>query len=102
MTYNVIIKAEAHADALHAYLYYEEQQQGLGEKFLDTLIKRYEDLTLHPVHYGFINKDPLKVLRDVRLKSFPYVIVFEIINYDVIVYAVHHHKSHPKRKLRKR
>lgn len=61
MTYNVIIKAEAHADALHAYLYYEEQQQGLGEKFLDTLTKRYEDIALHPVHYGFIDEDPLKV-----------------------------------------
>lgn len=93
---------EAHNDALNAYLYYEGQRPGLGDKFLVSLDKKYDDLTLHPYHYSFIDEDSLKVLRDIRLDNFPYVIVFEIANNDVIVYAVHHLHQHPSRKLRKK
>lgn len=46
------------------------------------------------MHYSFIDEDPLKVLRDIRLKKFPYVIVFEIIKNDVLVYAMHHLHKH--------
>lgn len=99
MPFNVIITSEAHYDALNAFVYYEEKQQGLGEKFLNNLDKRYIDLSLHPYNYSYINEDPLKILRDVRLKNFPYVIVFEIAETDVIVYAIHHLKKHPEQKL---
>jgi len=99
MTFNVFIKAEAHEDAVTAFLYYEEKQYGLGEKFLNSLHNKYSDISLHPYNYSFIDEDPLKVLRDVRLRSFPYVIVFEIVNMDVIVYAVHHFKRNPFQKL---
>ena len=100
MAFSVIIKAEAHKDVLNAFFYYEEQQQGLGEKFLKSLDERYSDLLIHPYNYSFINEDPLKVLRDVRLKKFPYVIVFEIADDIVIVYAVHNLKRHSGQKLR--
>ena len=100
MGFDLIIKAEAHEDVLSAFVYYEEQQQGLGEKFLKSLDEKYSDLLIHPYNYSFINEDPLKVLRDIRLKNFPYAIVFEIADNVVIVYAVHHLKRHPDRKLR--
>ncbi len=57
MAFNLIIKAEAHEDALTAFLYYDEKQQGLGEKFLDSLSKRYSDLSFHPYNYSFIDED---------------------------------------------
>jgi hypothetical protein len=53
MAFEVIIKAEAHEDALRAFLYYEGQKEGLGEKFLEALSKRYNDLSNHPNHYSF-------------------------------------------------
>ncbi len=40
MSYNVIIKAEAHADALNEYLYYKEPQQGQVEKFFKQATKK--------------------------------------------------------------
>lgn len=100
MPFNVVINAAANEDVLEAYRYYEKQQQGLGERFLSQLRKKYTALSLHPTHYGFIDEDPLKVLRDVRLEKFPYVIVFEIVENDVIVYAVHHLRKHPGNKPR--
>ncbi len=51
MAFSLVIKAEAHQDALEAYEYYENKQQGLGDKFLDSLSKRYLDLSIHPHHY---------------------------------------------------
>jgi hypothetical protein len=37
MAFRVIITREAHNDTLEAYRYYEEKQNGLGERFLDIL-----------------------------------------------------------------
>ena len=65
-----VVKKEAHQDTIDAYNYYEQKQSGLGEKFLESLLERYTDLSKHPTHYSPIEEDTLKVLRDVRLKKF--------------------------------
>ena len=89
MLYNLIIKEEALADLQNAYLYYELQQAGLGERFLTSLLEARQKLEKNPQHYSYIPEDPLQVLRDVKLKKFPFVIVLEISAKDVIIYAVH-------------
>lgn len=101
MPFTVIIKEEAHQDTLDAYHYYEGKQKGLGERFLEALLQRYQDLAKHPGYYSYMEDDPLKILRDVRLEKFPYVVVFEILNEMVIVYAVHNTYKHPGNKHRK-
>ena len=100
MAYNIVIKEEARLDTATAYNYYENERQGLGEEFLDELVKRYDDLSDHPFHYGFI--DDQQIIRDVKVDRFPYVIIFEVIDNSVIVYAVHNTWRHPKRRLRNR
>lgn len=102
MAYLLVIKEEAHLDIVAAYDYYEEKQQGLGERFLQALIKRYNDLMQHPANYSFISEDPQQILRDVKLEKFPYLIVYEISGNEVIVYAIHNAYQHPKKKLRKK
>ncbi len=99
MSFEVVITKPAHQDTLEAYNFYELQQAGLGERFLEALTKRYADLATHPHHYSFIDEDPQKILRDVRLEIFPFVIVYEIIENRVVVYAVHHLFRNPGRKL---
>ena len=101
MSFTVIVKQEAHQDTIEAYNYYEEKQSGLGEMFLETLRHRYHELAEHPTYYSYIDEDTLKVLRDVRLEKFPYVVVYEIIDKEVIVYAVHNTYKHSRNKLRK-
>lgn len=100
MLYQVFIKEGAHQDVIEAYNYYEEKQQGLGDRFLDALSKRYYDLMLHPTHYSFIPEDEKQILRDVKIPKFPFVIVFEILFMNVIVYAVHNTYKNPYNKLR--
>lgn len=102
MAYKVIIRDEADRDAQEAYDYYEQQQPGLGEEFLMALVKRYDDLEKHPQNYGYIDTQPEKILRDTRIRRFPYVIIFEISdNTEVIVYAIHNTRKQPFNKLRK-
>jgi plasmid stabilization system protein ParE len=101
MSFRVIVTKEAHHDALEAFRYYEEKQSGLGERFLKLLESCYLSLSQHPEHYSFIDEDPLKVLRDVKLDKFPYVVVFEILEAKVVVYAVHNTYKHPANKRRK-
>jgi len=100
MSFNVIIKEEALNDIQEAYEYYQFKQLGLGEIFLHYLQIRFSDLSNHPYNYSFINEDDLQVFRDVKLMKFPFVIVFEIVENTVIIYAVHNCYKHPTKKKR--
>lgn len=100
MSFTVIVKQEAH-QGYDAYNYYEEKLAGLGERFLDALQKRYAELSANPTFYSYIDEDPLKVFRDVKLDKFPFVVVCEIIENQVVIYAVHNTYKHPRNKLRK-
>ena len=101
MSFTVIVKQEAHQDTIDAYNYYEEKLTGLGERFLSALRQRYAELSANPTFYSYIDEDPQKVLRDVKLEKFPFVVVYEIIENQVVVYAVHNTYKHPRNKLRK-
>ena len=99
MAFILEIKAEAHQDTINAYSYYEEKEAGLGERFLNALNETYQFIAKHPSHYGYIAEDPSKIFRDVRVKNFPYLVVYEIINDKVIVYAVFHARRDPDKKI---
>lgn len=101
MPYQVVIKSEARDDVAAAYDYYESRQPGLGRSFLEAFEARCNDLSNNPTHYSYIKEDTQKALRDIKLDRFPYVLVFEIIGTDVIVYAVHCTYTDPENKLRK-
>ena len=99
MAYKVVIKDVAKEDIQTAYDYYEQERRGLGEEFLEELLKKFDVFMDKPHNYGFI--DDQTIIRDVKVDRFPYVIIFEIIVDAVYVYAVHNTYRHPKRRLRK-
>ncbi len=74
-------------------MYYEDLQKELGERFLAELNKRYIQIGEDPQNYGFI--DSQKTIRDVKVKNFPYQIVYEIIKNTVIVYSVFNSYQEP-------
>ena len=101
MSFIVIVKQEAHQDTIDAYDFYEAKLSGLGERFLNALQQRYTELSANPTFYSYIDEDSLKVLRDVKLEKFPFVVVYEIVENEVVVYSVHNTYKHPRNKLRK-
>jgi len=98
MDRTLVVKQEAQEDMVDAYLYYEEQQEGLGERFLAEVNKRLDDLSTQPEYYGFI--DDRKILRDVALIAFPYVLIYRIVASEVRVHAVFHTGKDPAGKYR--
>lgn len=98
MAYLLILKSGAEEDIEHAYNWYEDQQEGLGEQFLSELVSYYKKLELHPTSFGKLNK----IYRQVILQRFPYIIVFEFNKAEVIIYAVFHKSRHPANKLRRK
>ncbi len=77
MRYQLKISATAYQETDDAYAYYEEQSTGLGEKFLKSLEDAYYKLSKTPQYYSYIQND--KNIRDLKIKTFPFVIVFQIM-----------------------
>ena len=48
MSFTVMVKQEAHEDALAAYDYYEEKQPGLGERFPYVVVYAVHNTYKHP------------------------------------------------------
>ena len=69
-----------------AWWWYEQQLPGLGNRFENEVYATIEKLKFTPFHYSFINDN----YRQVLLKHFPYKIIFEIFERDVIVFAIYH------------
>jgi hypothetical protein len=94
--YPLIIKPRAILMTKEAYIWYEEQKKGLGEEFLKELDSYYNKLQSHPEYFGKIKRN----FRQTALKRFPYVVVFEIMQKEVVVFAVFHTKRNPKLKFK--
>ena len=94
MKYELEIKEEAVFDIKEAYLYYEEQRIGLGNRFLDILETYLERVQKYPEHYQ-IKRKPY---REALIKDFPYLIIFEIEENKVIVYAIFNTWRNPNKK----
>ena len=97
MKYQLIIKEEAYIDLQVAYDYYEEQSSGLGDDFLEKIKERLAYIKQYPFHFIKIEKDYRQALTD----RFPYLILYEIIGREIIVYAIFHGKRNPAKKIPK-
>ena len=95
--HRLVIKPRAIGMAKNAYDWYEEQQPGLGDLFLHELQNCYDKVEIWPVSYAKIKKN----FRQIILKTFPYVVVFEVFKDDVIIYAVFHTSRSPRKKFKK-
>ena len=95
MKYHILIKDEAYVDLQVAYDYYEEQSAGLGDDFLEKIKERLSYIKQYPLHFTKVEKE----FRQSSIDRFPYLILYEIIGAEIIVYAVFHGKRNPKKKF---
>ncbi|MDE3184229.1 MAG: type II toxin-antitoxin system RelE/ParE family toxin [Bacteroidota bacterium] len=86
MKYQIKVSATAYQETGDAYEYYEEQSPGLGERFLKSLEDSYLKLSQTPQYYSYIRND--KNIRDIKIKTFPFVIIFQIMKNTVLVLRV--------------
>ncbi|WBX99290.1 type II toxin-antitoxin system RelE/ParE family toxin [Chryseobacterium gambrini] len=94
MIYHFSLSPKAENDLLEAALWYENQQTGLGEKFIQKVESYFLRIQNHPFHF------PLKKgnLREAYIQKFPYVIIYQIIGDNIIVFAVFNTHQNPTKK----
>jgi toxin ParE1/3/4 len=96
--YTIQIKPIAVQMAKDAYDWYEEQKEGLGDLFLSELSRCYTKLEKNPLFYQKLKKN----YRHLVLNKFPYVLIFEIIGEEIIIFAVFHTARSLKFKFKKK
>lgn len=81
--------------AKDAYDWYEIQLEGLGESFLDELEAGYRKVLANPTFYSFIENGYRRLL----INRFPYVIIYEILDKTIVVFAIFHTSRNPENRL---
>lgn len=94
MTYKIIISATARQEEAEAYLYYEDKSEGLGERFLSEVQTTLYQIAENPTFYTYC--DSTKTIRDLALPKFPFVIIYEINEDEIIVTNIHHTRKESK------
>lgn len=81
----------AEAEFSDAAAFYEDQDQGLGEIFIEHIIRSI----------GYIERNPLasplidRRVRKASLQKFPYSIIYYLSESELVIVAVAHHKRRP-------
>jgi len=95
----VFVQRAARADLRSAYRWYEDREQGLGERFLLSVRAIFLEISRNPEIF------PIRFdsFRRALVGKFPYTISYGIENDRIVVYAVFHTSRDPeslKRRLR--
>jgi toxin ParE1/3/4 len=91
MAYNLSLQTEAILEIQKAFIWYEEQKEGLGYEFLNEIEICYNNLKTYPERYSYVNQ----FYRRIKTNRFPYILIFEIWGDDIVVNSVRHIKQKP-------
>jgi plasmid stabilization system protein ParE len=93
MKLRILLEAEEEARA--SAIWYQKQFVGLGDAFLDDLesaLRRIED---DPSRFPKLETAKSDRIKRCRFLRFPFYIVFEIIDSEIVVLAVAHSRRRP-------
>jgi len=96
VTLDVRIRPEAEQDMAEAALWYEQQQRGLGQDFLDEALDVFMRLAEMPLGYELVHRSARRAL----LRRFPFA-VFYTFEEDVVILGVLHGSRHPRHWMRR-
>ncbi|MEG4349312.1 type II toxin-antitoxin system RelE/ParE family toxin [Microcoleus sp. LAD1_D3] len=84
MNYALVFRPELREEVDEAYTWYESQQLGLGDEFLDCIDEMLDRICQMPESYPVVYRD---VRRSV-VRRFPYAVYYRIVSSRVIVTAI--------------
>lgn len=96
--YKVSYRPRATKELVEAVEYYNDKQDGLGERFLREVQSKLEIVKKQPDYYAIKNN----FSREVKIKDFPYQIIYRVDEqYKVVVIqSIFHIKRNPQNKYR--
>src|SRR5438046_2962523 len=92
MSVAIVFRPEAEGDLLAARNWYEQQQPGLGDTFLDAVRAVLIRIELMPEMYAIV----FRGTRRAKLRIFPYLIYYRALADVAEVVAVFHGSRDPK------
>ena len=95
MVFKIVISRLAESEIEETIEFYESRRKGLGKHFLDYFKGYLKILKTNPELFS-IKKSPF--FRELPLKKFPFVIVYEIFQNEVIIYSVFNTSRNPTKK----
>ncbi len=100
MKYRIELHPSAKKDIEQAFKWYEKRSLGLGERFIEAINERFIEIGNYPDRYAK-RKDEF---REITTKIFPYIIIYEFIEKEKIIFVsyIFHSKRNPKRKHRRK
>ena len=93
----LIIEPEAQIEIDNAIEWYEKAKEGLGVEFFNYLDGYLKTLRQNKALFE-IKRKP--VFRELALKRFPHVIIYEYTKNKIYIYSVFHTKQDPSKKLK--
>jgi hypothetical protein len=96
--YKLLILQQALSELKESRQYYNDQVSGLGNKFEAEIFELLGVIRRNP----FIFQIKFSNIHEAVLLSFPFVINYEIIGREIIVYAIFHTKRNPGKKSKRR
>ncbi len=97
MTFEVRIRPEAEQDMTEAASWYEQQQRGLGQDFLDEVLAAFMRLAETPLGYELVHRSARRAL----LRRFPFAVFYSFEEGVVLVVGVLHGSRHPRHWMRR-
>jgi toxin ParE1/3/4 len=94
MDYKLAFRPLATIEIWEAYDWYELQKEGLGSEFMEELDRFVQQLLHNPNTHSFYEAS----IRQGKVNRFPYVVVYEVFETNIIVYSVFMAKQDPAKK----
>jgi len=100
MSYTYQIHPLVEQDIEEGYIWYEERQKGLGERFITAIGAKVKQILQNPEAYSSKGN---KSFREAEVDRFPYLIAYKIRKRkkEIFITSIHHTKKHPRKKYRK-
>lgn len=92
--FSIKIEKDARIDLAEAYDWYAIKGTFLANRFLTSVHETLKFLATNPFLFQIYYKN----FRQAPVKIFLYLIVFKVVNKEVIVFSVFHTKRNPKKK----
>jgi plasmid stabilization system protein ParE len=98
MSFEPILSARAHRELLEGWKWYEDKQQGLGDKFKKEVYDAIAYIILHPEHFPQRKRPYYESL----IKIFPYLIIYRVLKKErfILISSIFHASQNPRKKYK--
>lgn len=96
MSYQLVFDIKASKEFSNSFDWYEDQQEGLGNRFEKAVYEKLNDIQQYPERYP----QKRKPYREIKVKKFPFLIVYKFykLKNTILIISIFHTSRNPKHK----